>query len=65
VSTSSSQRKSKRTKVDIDRALVAFVPRDGSVSAVNFDKSEWEIMYPLFVAECLVDPCERVNRKDA
>jgi hypothetical protein len=64
-STSSSQRKSKRTKVDVDRALVAFVPRGGSVSAVNFDKSEWEIMYPLFVAECLVDPCEHVNRKDA
>jgi hypothetical protein len=34
-------------------------------SAADFDKSEWEIMYPPFVEEGIVDPSERVNRKGA
>jgi hypothetical protein len=49
-------------KVDVNRALGAPVPRDGSLSTVDFDKFEWEIVYPLFVAEGLVDPSMRVNR---
>jgi hypothetical protein len=39
--------------------------RGGSLSAADFDKSKWEIMYPLFVEEGLVGPFESVNRKDA
>jgi hypothetical protein len=37
----------------------------GSLSAADFDRSVWKIMYPLFVAEGLIDPSERVSRKDA
>jgi hypothetical protein len=33
-----------------------------SLSTADFDRSEWEIMYPLFVVEGLVDPSEHVNR---
>jgi hypothetical protein len=33
-------------------------------SAVDFDQSEWEIVYPHFVEEGLVDPFGRVNRKN-
>jgi hypothetical protein len=51
-------------KVDVNRALGAPVPRDGSLSTVDFDKFEWEIVYPLFVAEGLVDPSMRVNRRN-
>jgi hypothetical protein len=40
-------------------------PHGGSLSAANFDKSEWEIMYPLFVEERLLGPFKCVNRKDA
>jgi hypothetical protein len=58
------QKRSKRAKVDVDRALAASAPHDGSVSIADFDKSEWEIMYPLFVAEGLVDPSARVIRRN-
>jgi hypothetical protein len=44
---------------------VAPTPRGGSLFAADFDKSEWEIMYPLFVEEGLVVPSECVNRKNA
>jgi hypothetical protein len=37
----------------------------GALSAVDFDKYEWEIMYPLFVEEGLIDLSECVNMKDA
>jgi hypothetical protein len=37
----------------------------GSLSAADFDWSEWEIMYPLFLEEGLVDPSERLSQKDA
>jgi hypothetical protein len=44
---------------------VAPISLGGSLSAANFHKSEWEIMYPLFVEDGLVDSSERVNRTDA
>jgi hypothetical protein len=59
------RRKSKKTKIDVELALVALKPRGGSLSAADFDKSEWEIMYHLFLEEGLVDPSECVNRKNA
>jgi hypothetical protein len=55
----------KKIKIDAGRALAAPTSRGSSLSAANFDKLEWEIMYPLFVEEGLVDSSERVNRKDA
>jgi hypothetical protein len=51
-------------KIDARRALAVPLPRGGSLSTADFDKSEWEIMYPLFVKEGIVDPSECVNRKD-
>jgi hypothetical protein len=48
-------------KVDAERALAASIPHGGSLSAADFDTSEWEILYPLFVEEGLVDPSECVN----
>jgi hypothetical protein len=50
-------------KVDVDRALAASAPCDGSLSTTDFDKSEWEIMYPHFVVESLVDPSACVIRR--
>jgi hypothetical protein len=49
-------------KIDAERVLAAPTPHGGSLSAANFDKSEWEIMYPRFVVEGLVGPSECVNR---
>jgi hypothetical protein len=60
-----STKKSKMTKIDLDRALVTHALHCNSLSAANFDRSEWEIMYPLFVVEGLIDPSERVNKKNA
>jgi hypothetical protein len=51
-------------KIDARRALAVPLPRGGSLSTADFDKSEWEIMYPLFIEEGIVDPSECVNRKD-
>jgi hypothetical protein len=45
-----------------DRALVLLSPCGGLISAADFDRSEWEIVYPLFVAEGLVDPSDHVDR---
>jgi hypothetical protein len=36
-------------KVDAERALAGPIPCGGSLSSVDFDRSDWEIMYPLFV----------------
>jgi hypothetical protein len=36
----------------------------GTLSAADFDQSEWEIMYPCFVKEGLVDPSGRMNKKN-
>jgi hypothetical protein len=63
--TSAPQRKSKNTKVDTERALAAPTPCGVSLSTTDFDRSDWEIMYPLFVTEGLIDPSERVRRIDA
>jgi hypothetical protein len=41
--------KSRKTKVDAERALTAPTPRGGSLSAADFDKFEWEIMYPFLL----------------
>jgi hypothetical protein len=49
-------------KIDAECTLVVPTPRGGLLSTADFDKSEWEIMYPLFVEEGLVGPSERVNR---
>jgi hypothetical protein len=63
--TNSPWRKCKRTKIDAECALAAPMPCSGSLSTADFDKSEWEIMYPLFVEEGLIGPSKCVNRKDA
>jgi hypothetical protein len=59
------QRKFKKMMIDAERALATPTLRGGSLSASDFDKSEWEIMYPLFIEEGLVGRSECVNRKDA
>jgi hypothetical protein len=55
------QRKSNRTKNDARRALAVPMPLGDSPSAVDFDRSEWEIMYPVFVKEGHVNPSGHVN----
>jgi hypothetical protein len=50
-------------KINAECALAALSPRGGAPSATDFDQSEWEIMYPHFVKEDLVDPSDRVNKK--
>jgi hypothetical protein len=40
-------KRSKKAKVDVERALEMLAPHGGSLSTVDFDRSEWEIMYPL------------------
>jgi hypothetical protein len=62
--TNAPQRKSKKMKIDAEHALAAPMPRGGLLSATDFDKSEWEIMCPLFVEDDLVGPSECVNRED-
>jgi hypothetical protein len=52
-------------KIDAECAFVAATLHGGSLSAADFDKSEWEIIYPLFVKVGLVDSSECVNGKDA
>jgi hypothetical protein len=52
-------------KVDAERALVGPTLHGGSLSVADFDRSKWEIMYPLFDVEGLIDPSECVNREDA
>jgi hypothetical protein len=58
-------RKSKKVKINAERALAAPTPRGGSLSTADFDKSEWETIYPIFVEEGLVVPSKCVNMKDA
>jgi hypothetical protein len=57
------QRKMKKTKIDDERGLAAPTSCSGSLSAADFDKNEWEIMYRRFVEEGFVDPSKHVNRK--
>jgi hypothetical protein len=54
------RKKSHKTKKSvIDDGSVEAPLRGGPPSAVDFDPSEWEIMYPCFVQEGLVDPPDR------
>jgi hypothetical protein len=39
-------------------------PHGGQLSAADFDQLEWEIMYPRFIDEGLVDPSNRANKKN-
>jgi hypothetical protein len=55
-------KKSKKSKVDVSLALV---PHSGCIFAPGFDKSEWEIMYQLFVSEGIYDTSEGVDRESA
>jgi hypothetical protein len=48
-------------KIDAEHAPMAPTPHGGTLSATNFDQSEWEIMYPQFVTESLIDPSDYVN----
>jgi hypothetical protein len=52
-------------KIDAERTLVAPTSHGGLLSVADFNKSEWKIMYPLFVEEGLIDSSEHVNRRDA
>jgi hypothetical protein len=58
------RKRSRGTKVDIDHVLAVPTARDGSLSTAGFDSSEWEIMYPLFVAEGLIDTFAHVSRRE-
>jgi hypothetical protein len=51
-------------KVDIEHTLVAPVARSGTLSAADFDQSEWKLIYPCFVEEDLVNPSNCVNRRN-
>jgi hypothetical protein len=57
--------RSERTKkVAAETASVAPLLHDGPLSATNFDQSKWEIMYPRFIEEGLVDAPGRANKKN-
>jgi hypothetical protein len=51
-------------RIDAERALAAPAPRGGTLSAADFDQSEWEITHPWFVEEGLIDPSDYVNMRD-
>jgi hypothetical protein len=53
---------SEKSKIDATQALA---PHSDSTSIADFDKSKWEILYPLFVSEGIIDPSKGVNRKHA
>jgi hypothetical protein len=57
--------KSKRAKKSVFKSGSAMPPiHDGPLSAADFDASEWEIMFPRFIEEGLVDgPDQRTNEK--
>jgi hypothetical protein len=54
--TGAPRKKLKKAKIDVERALETPMPHGSLLSAADFGWFEWEIMYPLFVAEGLVDP---------
>jgi hypothetical protein len=57
--------RSKRIKkTTAECALAAPSPCGGQLFVTDFDQSRWEIMYPHFVEEGLVDPCNRANKKN-
>jgi hypothetical protein len=51
-------------KVDAKCASATPLLRDDPILAADFDLSEWEIMYPHFVEEGLVDPPGHANKKN-
>jgi hypothetical protein len=51
-------------KINAERSLAAPSPRGGAICATDVNPFEWEIMYPYFVEEGLVDPSGRVNKKN-
>jgi hypothetical protein len=53
----------KRANIDAERALAASMSRGDTLSATDFDQSEWEIMYHRFIKEGLIDPSNCVNRR--
>jgi hypothetical protein len=57
-------RKSKRVKINAECTLTSPLLRGDALFAADFDHSEWEIMYPHFVEEGLVDPSDRVNKRN-
>jgi hypothetical protein len=64
VASDTSWKRSKKMKVAIYHAKAAPAALDGPLSAAGFARSEWEIMYPLFVAKGLVDTSACVKKKD-
>jgi hypothetical protein len=58
------RKRSKKMKVDIDRALAVPATLDGLILAAGFARSKCEMMYPLLVVEGLVDTSACVNRRD-
>jgi hypothetical protein len=57
-------RRSKRTKKAGAKNASAASSLRGSLSAADFDQSEWEIMFPHFVVGGLVDPPGREKKKN-
>jgi hypothetical protein len=51
-------------KINAERTLVALSPCGGTLSAADFNQSEWEIIYPRFVEEGLVHPSDGVKKKN-
>jgi hypothetical protein len=50
------RKRSKKMKVDIDRALAAPTTLEGPISAAGFARSEWEIMYALLWLKVSLTP---------
>jgi hypothetical protein len=55
--------RSKRVKINAECALAAPSPHCGALFTIDFDQSEWEIMYAHFVEEGLVGPSDCKNKK--
>jgi hypothetical protein len=56
------RKRSKRTKTAVEDNSVAPSLRGCLLLVVDFDQYAWEIMYPHFVEEVLVDPPGRVDK---
>jgi hypothetical protein len=46
-------------KSGIDISSVEAPPHCGLLSVTDFDPSEWEVMYPRFIEEGIIDPPDR------
>jgi hypothetical protein len=59
------RRRSKKTKkIVVETSSAMPLLHDGPLLTTNFDLSEWEIMYPHFVEDGLVDPPGCANKKN-